>query len=162
MGEYLGTSGKAARVDRLWDDTYDRRCGPSLPALPVSSSPSWVLMMVLYGEAILLVRGGPNEGSSLLLSEGMIMIGRAPLNDIVLEEPGVSRQHADIRGDSEGYWLADLRSRNGTFVNGERIGVVPHRLSNFDRIEMGGTATRVHWIFMESQATIDIPLPTQK
>jgi len=119
-------------------------------------------MMVLYAEAILLVRGGPNEGSSLPLSEGMIMIGRAPLNDIVLEEPGVSRQHAGIRGDSEGYWLADLGSRNGTFVNGERIGDEPHRLRNFDRIELGGTATRVHWIFMESQATIEMPLPTQE
>ena len=117
-------------------------------------------MMVLYGEAILLVRGGPNEGSSITLSGGMTMIGRAPLNDIVLEEPGVSRQHAGIRGDSEGYWLADLGSRNGTFVNGERVGVDPRRLRNFDRIELGGTSTRVHWIFMESQATIDVQLPT--
>ena len=117
-------------------------------------------MMVLYGEAILLVRGGPNEGSSIPLSEGMTMIGRAPLNDIVLEEPGVSRQHAGIRGDSEGYWLADLGSRNGTFVNGKPVGADPIRLRNFDRIELGGTATRVHWIFMESQATIDMPLPT--
>ena len=84
-------------------------------------------------------------------------MGRAPLNDIVLDEPGVSRQHAGIRGDSEGYWIADLGSRNGTFVNGERVDVGPRRLRNFDRIALGGVNTPVHWVFMESQATISIP-----
>ena len=56
-----------------------------------------------------------------------------------------------------GFWIADLGSRNGTFVNSKRIGVDPRRLQDFDRIELGGTATRVHWIFMESQATISVP-----
>ena len=110
-------------------------------------------------EGILLVRGGAEEGNSIALRAGMIMIGRAPLNDIVLEQPDVSRQHAAIRGDPEGYWLADLGSRNGTFVNGENVGADPRRLSNFDRIELGGTNTAVHWVFMESQATVDIPRP---
>ena len=110
-------------------------------------------------EAILLVRGGPDEGSSIDLRAGMLIIGRAPLNDIVLDQPGVSRQHAVIRGDPEGYWLADLGSRNGTYVNGENVGVEPRRLSNFDRIELGGTNTTVRWVFMESQATVDIPRP---
>jgi len=73
------------------------------------------------------------------------MIGRAPLNDIVLEEPGVSRQRAGIRGGRDGYWIADLGSRNGTFINGEKIATEPRRLKNFDRIELGGTNTTVHW-----------------
>jgi pSer/pThr/pTyr-binding forkhead associated (FHA) protein len=89
----------------------------------------------------------------------MTMIGRAAINDIVLAEPGVSRQHAGIRADAEGFWIADLGSRNGTFVNGERIGVDPHRLQNFDRIDLGGGAAAVHWIFMESQDTVNIPRP---
>ena len=110
--------------------------------------------------AMLLVRGGPDEGSSISLSSGMVMIGRGPLNDIVLEEAGVSRQHAGIRGDSEGFWIADLGSRNGTFVNGDRVGAEPRQLRNFDRIELGGTNTPVHWVFMESQATIDMPRPS--
>jgi len=105
-----------------------------------------------------MVRGGPNEGNSIALSTGMTSIGRAPLSDIVLDQPNVSRQHAGIRGDSEGYWIADLGSRNGTFVNGEKLVAEPRRLRNFDRIELGGTNTSVHWVFMESQATIDVPL----
>tara|TARA_B100000809_G_C15052472_1_gene499443 strand:- start:814 stop:1122 length:309 start_codon:yes stop_codon:yes gene_type:complete len=101
------------------------------------------------------MRGHPS------LSPGeMTMMGRAALNDVVLEEPGVSRQHAGIRGDAEGYWNADLGSRNGTYVNSEKLGADPRRFRNFDRIELGGTDTTLHWIFMESQSTIDVPRPS--
>ena len=113
--------------------------------------------MTMFGEAVLMVRGGPDEGNSIPLSGGMIMIGHAPLNDIVLEQPGVSRQHAGIRGDSEGYWIADLGSRNGTYVNGEQLGAEPRRLKNFDRIELGATDSSTHYVYMESQSPMDIP-----
>ena len=112
-------------------------------------------------QAVLLVRGGVNDGSTIPLSEGMTMIGRAPLNDIVIDEPGVSRQHAGLRGDRDGYWIADLGSRNGTFVNSNPVGTEPVRLSNFDRIQVGGTAGQVQWVFMESQSTIEMPRPPQ-
>ncbi len=115
--------------------------------------------MVMSAEAILLVKGGADEGASISLHAGMVTMGRALLNDIVLDSAGISRQHAGIRGDSEGYWLADLGSRNGTYVNGEKISGDPRRLRNFDRIELGGTDTPVHWVFMESQATVDLPRP---
>ena len=72
-------------------------------------------------------------------------------------KPGVSCQHAGIRGGRDGYWIADLGSRNGTFINGEKIAIEPRRLKNFDRIELGGTNTVVHRVFMESQATVEIP-----
>ena len=115
--------------------------------------------MSITPQAVLVVRGGSEEGHSVPLSEGMTMLGRAPLNDIVIDDPGISRQHAGIRGDGEGYRIADLGSRNGTFVNGTRIGADPRKLQNFDRIELGGTNTAVHWVFMESQATIEMPRP---
>ena len=114
---------------------------------------------MMIAEAVLMVRGGPDDGRSIALSKGMTAIGRAPFNDIVVDELGVSRQHAGIQGDSEGHWIADLGSRNGTFVNGEKIDVESRRLRNFDRIELGGTSGRTHWVFMESQATIDMPSP---
>ena len=112
--------------------------------------------MVTLPEAVLLVRGGPDEGTTYSLSQGMTTLGRTPLNDIVVDTPGVSRQHAGIRCDSEGYWIADLDSRNGTYVNGEKLGVEPRRLNNFDRVELGGKNTTVHWVFMESQVTVDM------
>ena len=100
------------------------------------------------------------RGHPSLSPGGITMMGRAELNDVVLVEPGVSRQHPGIRGDAEGYWNADLGSRNGTYVNSEKLGADPRRFRNFDRIELGGTDTTLHWIFMESQSTIDVPRPS--
>lgn len=116
--------------------------------------------MAMLGEATLLVQGGSENGNSIPLSGAMVVLGRAPLNDVVVDERGVSRQHAGIRGDLEGFWIADLGSRNGTFVNGEKVGAEPRLLRNFDRIELGGIDMAVHWIFMESQSTIDMPRPS--
>ena len=101
-------------------------------------------------KAVLLVRGGPNDGATVALAEGMATMGRLVINDIMVDEPGVSREHAGVGGDSEGYWIKDLGSRNGTFVNGERVGAEPRRLRNMDRIELAGIKTRVHWVFVGS------------
>ena len=113
--------------------------------------------MTSFPQAVLLVRGGPEDGQSIPLSEGVTMLGRASVNDVVVETPGGSRQHAGVRGGTEGYWIADLGSKNGTFVNGVRVGAEPERLKNFDRIELGGTGMEVHWVFMEAEATMEMP-----
>ena len=102
-------------------------------------------------QAFLWVRGGPEHGNTIGLSQGVTMIGRAPNNDIVIDEPGVSRQHTRIGGDRSGYWIQDLSSQNGTFVNEENDG---------DRVELGGAST-IHWIFREVQPTADVPRPGQ-
>ena len=109
----------------------------------------------LAPQAMLLQRGGPTEGETVQLSVGTTIIGRSAVNDMVVDEPGVSRQHAAIRGDRDGYWLMDLGSRNGTFINGTQIGAEPIRLNNWDRVELGGMQT--HWVFMESQDTVEVP-----
>ena len=108
-------------------------------------------------EAILLVQTGLDEAYSVPLREGMITMGRGPLCEIVVEEPGVSRQHAGIRGDSEGFWIADLDSHNGTYVNGEHLGSEPRRLRANDLIELGGVTMPLRWVFMDSEATVEMP-----
>ena len=105
--------------------------------------------------AVLSVRGGPGEGNTIMLGEGVTVIGRGEDAEITVDEPGVSRQHASIRGDANGFWVVDLGSRNGTFVNDIPVGTAPHRLRNWDRIELGGTA--VSWVFMESEETMEMP-----
>ena len=105
--------------------------------------------------AVLLVQGGSDEGATVPLNEGMTLIGRTSLSDIVVDQPGISRQHAAIRGDAEGFWISDLGSRNGTFVNDVKVGQEPQRLRNWDRVELAGMTT--HWVFMESEETIEIP-----
>ena len=51
----------------------------------------------------------------------LIQIGRDPTNDVVLPSPSVSRFHAQVERVGQRYRVEDLRSSNGTFVNGERI-----------------------------------------
>ena len=121
------------------------RPGLNLPAMAITS------------DAMLLVRKGPEEGRRIALSKGTTKIGRTAQNDIVLDEDGVSRRHARIRGDPSGFWISDLNSSNGTFVNGERLGTEPRRLRHLDRVELGGDTDAGHWVFIESQATTDLP-----
>jgi pSer/pThr/pTyr-binding forkhead associated (FHA) protein len=47
----------------------------------------------------------------------IVMIGRAPLNDIVIDNPVVSARHAMITKFGDSYWLKDLNSTNGTRIN---------------------------------------------
>lgn len=66
----------------------------------------------------------------------MSVIGREPPADIVIPAPQVSARHAEIRDLGDGWFqLTDLRSTNGTFVNGQRIQSARIRLS--DRVSMG-------------------------
>jgi ABC-type multidrug transport system ATPase subunit/pSer/pThr/pTyr-binding forkhead associated (FHA) protein len=51
----------------------------------------------------------------------LIQIGRDPTNDVVLPSPNVSRFHTQLERVGQRYRVEDLRSSNGTFVNGERI-----------------------------------------
>lgn len=68
---------------------------------------------------------------------GLCNIGRVAANDVVLPEEKVSRRHAQIQLHSENqFWLVDLGSSNGTYLNGRRISQ-PSRLYDQDCIEIG-------------------------
>lgn len=66
-------------------------------------------------------------------------IGRAATNHVVLGDERVSRKHAIVhRQDSNEYWLVDLGSGNGSFVNGLRV-ALPTRLKDGDCVAIGAT-----------------------
>jgi adenylate cyclase len=68
---------------------------------------------------------------------GTCSIGRAPSNQVVLTDDKVSRRHAVIHAqDVDEYWLVDLGSSNGTYLNGRRV-AQPNRLWDQDKIEIG-------------------------
>ncbi len=64
-----------------------------------------------------------------------VVIGRAKECDLVLSAPDVSRKHATIERDREGWTIYDLTSRHGTFVNRQRV--VSRRLEEGDQITVG-------------------------
>jgi hypothetical protein len=66
-------------------------------------------------------------------------LGRAPDNDIILEDPKVSRHHAVIAFTGERYSVTDLESANGTFVNGIMVREPDHPLRVEDVISLGDT-----------------------
>jgi hypothetical protein len=69
--------------------------------------------------------------------ERLLRLGRTRENDCLLPERGVSRRHAIIHSDEfGGWWLLDLNTTNGTFLNGTRI-EVDSRLRHGDRIRIG-------------------------
>jgi hypothetical protein len=51
----------------------------------------------------------------------VVSIGRGDGNDIVINDSFVSHEHACISRYKQGYWLADLHSTNGTYLNNERV-----------------------------------------
>ena len=74
------------------------------------------------------------------LIRGSCFLGRAPMCEVVLANAKVSRQHALINRQGEGeFWLIDLGSSNGTYLNGRRV-AQPCRLSNGDQIRITGFA----------------------
>lgn len=69
----------------------------------------------------LLMRRGPQPNRTFSLDKEVITIGRGADNDIVVDDPEVSRHHARLTRRGHDWILEDLGSRNGTFVNGQRI-----------------------------------------
>ncbi len=69
----------------------------------------------------LRVLTGPQAGSVVELKMGRNLIGRAPQCDIKLISPGVSKEHTEISVFKDKIVIADLRSSNGTYLNGVRI-----------------------------------------
>ena len=69
-----------------------------------------------------------------------IRVGRAFDNDLVLDDPRVSRRHALLRRVDDGFRVEDLGSTNGVFLNGVRV--VRADLADGDRLQIGGQAFR--------------------
>ena len=81
----------------------------------------------------LLVGGGRRN----VLSGNRVVLGRSREADIVLQDPNVSRRHAELRREDGGWQVVDLGSTNGIKVNGRRVDNQPLRPG--DQITIGVT-----------------------
>lgn len=82
-------------------------------------------------------------GAGFPLNKACIRLGRGVEMDILLNNASISRRHAQLRKLEDGCLLEDLESRNGVFVNDERV--KEQRLKNGDRVKVG----EVNFIFVK-------------
>ncbi len=68
---------------------------------------------------------------------GTILVGRSSSNDVCIEDSTISKLHARIRLDTDGFWLEDAGSRNGTFVEGERVRTEEAQVYPGDTVRFG-------------------------
>jgi hypothetical protein len=87
------------------------------------------------GVGLLVVRTGPDAGSSYRLDEPETTIGRHPDSDVFLDDITVSRRHVRIDRGGGGYVLHDVGSLNGTYVNRKRVDEA--QLRHGDEVQIG-------------------------
>jgi adenylate cyclase len=78
-----------------------------------------------------------NENGQLTELGEVLMIGRRDGCQLQIKETKVSRQHAMIRREDNGYWFYDLGSSNGSYLNGRRI-MEGEKLVDGDQVKVGG------------------------
>jgi diguanylate cyclase (GGDEF)-like protein len=89
----------------------------------------------LRDRALLVRTDAQNAGQVLKLDGPRFGLGRHPDNEACIDDDGISRFHARISVDGAKYWVEDLGSSNGTYINGRRI--TSCELNNGDTLNLG-------------------------
>jgi signal transduction histidine kinase len=92
--------------------------------------------------ASLFVIQGADQGKRFEFLTAPVALGRDNSNSVRLHDTEVSRRHAELRLEREGYRIVDLGSANGTFVNGKPVDQIP--LHSGDRVQLGQTVMLFH------------------
>jgi pSer/pThr/pTyr-binding forkhead associated (FHA) protein len=145
------------------DDVFCSRCGSKNPAdanfcsscgaplTPSREDPTTVVFVpeglegdgdlavdidgIPAGVGLLVVKRGPNIGSRFALDADVVAAGRHPQSHIFLDDITVSRRHAEIVRDPDGYTVRDAGSLNGTYLNRERVESA--KLKEGDELQIG-------------------------
>jgi len=99
------------------DDSKEVVEQSEVSATPIATAPSEGAPYIPQ----LVARDGPYKGERFLLNDGETTVGRVPGNDVILDDASVSRRHAKVVKTEGTFTLFDLRSSNGTRVNGAKV-----------------------------------------
>jgi len=87
---------------------------------------------------------GPMKGQTLQLDEEVVFVGRSSNNDIQINDDTVSRRHLKIFKLMDSYFVEDLKSKNGTFINGKALNPGQSmQVDDNDLVSMGRTQIRL-------------------
>ena len=112
--------------------------------------------MTTQSDAMLVVEKGIPDDVSVIPLEGReSLVGKSSSANIIIDNPYVSRRHAQISRDSRGFLIKDLDSKNGTYINGSQLKSGSYRLNSGDRIEFG--AGQVILRFQQWGTTVTLP-----
>lgn len=100
------------------------------------------------GTALLVVRGGEEEGQHFTLGSGITRIGRGSENDIELDDITVSRQHCEVSMVGSSHVVVDKGSLNGTYVN--QVRAEKAELNQGDELQIG----KFRLVYLESSSEI--------
>lgn len=139
----------ACSVENTPDSNFCRHCGARLPIHLDSpettagfairhddDSPARDVDYASVNGTVLQIRShGDREGDIVALGGEEVTVGRSPHNDLFLDDVTVSRHHARVLIDEDGYFIEDLNSLNGTYVNRKRI--ERHQLFDGDELQIG-------------------------
>ncbi len=97
-----------------------------------------------FKPAALFVFSPGGSRTRVALASLPFRIGRQQDNDLVLRDNRISRNHAVIDADKDEYFIEDLGSANGTFLNGQRLTpYLPHPLHDGDELQLGRVRIQV-------------------
>jgi NADPH-dependent 2,4-dienoyl-CoA reductase/sulfur reductase-like enzyme/pSer/pThr/pTyr-binding forkhead associated (FHA) protein/Fe-S-cluster-containing hydrogenase component 2/CRP-like cAMP-binding protein len=119
-------------------NVFSHVVGTELHASVSRIIPDAVLATLKETPTLVLVDQNNNPWTVALEHERRLTIGRSKENDIVLDDTATSRSHAEIFSATDGFYVRDLDSRNGIFVNKVKINN-PFHLSHGDRVVIGDT-----------------------
>ena len=106
-----------------------------------------IISEILQGSgerAMVFIHRGPSRGARFLITGEGATIGRSPASEIFLDDVTVSRSHAAIKREGNGFIFTDSGSLNGSYINNQQSS--HHRLTNGDEIQIG----KFHMLFISS------------
>lgn len=89
------------------------------------------------------------DDAELQWEQAVLTVGRDPQNEVVIDHKLASRRHARFEKDEVGFYIRDLESTNGTYLNGQRI-TGSHLLRNNDEVWIADTVV----VFRDPEATM--------
>ena len=97
--------------------------------------------------ATIQILEGPMKGVQLEIDKEVVFVGRSTSNDVKISDETVSRKHLKIFSVESCYFIEDLKSKNGTMINGEPLDAGFSRLiTENDRVQLGSTIIRLDGI----------------